>query len=196
MAYLYFAPFKDAPITISDEQFRDILARSTQPTTKSLDHVDLRKREVSDKLGFIKLTTDETDVVDEDLLKELARSEVRGMRGERAVIVTENYEDSWDELEVWVGRNVWFNPHRMTAGYPASASDEQDMLDDIENRTDVVFEVQEEDDTCYDGVKQRLVAALSAINRWDRVTPTARISVKQEVEDALDELSEEINALV
>lgn len=136
----YYAPFNKPSIKIGQSDVESILAAAQRPTTASLDGESLRKREHSDKLGFVRLkvTLDaDSEYGQDDLVSALSRSEVRGIRGSRAVMIDDDYdldEDDNETYTAWVGRNVWYNEHRLTAGWP-STEDEHDLLEqEIEDR--------------------------------------------------------------
>lgn len=173
MAYIYKAPFDDTPHHIDAATAQKIWEMAQTAVPESFDHVDLREHKNSDEKGFLRLTmefdtieeseiTEDGDLI-ESIMAALSRSDVRGFRGERAVIL--NIEPAVDmdteitSVTAYVGRNVWFNEHRMTSGYPRiDTTQADDVCNEIWNKmphTSSFIEVDVEEDQDFDGVSAK-----------------------------------------
>lgn len=160
----YHAPFNKPSLRISESDVENILAAAQRPTTASLDGQELRKREHSDKLGFVKLTATidrHSDYSLADVVSALSYSNLMGIRGSRAVMVDDEPDTDEDDNEVytaWVGRNVWYNEHRLTAGWPGTDDEHDQFARDVEARfgDEVAIQIEdlttdEDDEPAYDG---------------------------------------------
>lgn len=163
----YYAPFNKPSIKIAQSDVEYILAAAQRPTTASLDGQDLRKREHSDKLGFVKIRISidpDSDYSLADVVSTLSYSNLMGIRGSRAVMIDDEPETDEDDYEVytaWVGRNVWYNEHRLTAGWPGTDDEHALFVRDVESRFhgEVSIEVaditeDEDDEPAYDGTEE------------------------------------------
>ena len=146
-------PFCAQVRTMTEAQVEALMKQAETATPVSFDHIDLRMHKASDERGFLKVEIvyenhcvdifGDADLEDQyDALIDLLSScEVRGTRGNRAVLIS-GAEHREDEEEVvitaWIGRNVWYNKHRMTAGFPGNADQIDDVLADIERRMNSV----------------------------------------------------------
>ena len=74
--------------------------------------------------GYVPLTINVADgyLDPHDVLAVLRRSEVRGFRGDRLAIVQDETDVNEDgcAITALVGTDVWFNPRRVTTGYPST----------------------------------------------------------------------------
>lgn len=88
--------------------------------------------------GYVPVTIRVEDGIldSEDVLAVLVRSEVRGFRGDRLAIVPDEVNDDEDgcTIAALVGTDVWFNPRRLTTGYPSTDGERGRMGRDILKR--------------------------------------------------------------
>ena len=218
--FLYLAPFALSTIAFSGERkLNEILTKAKQPTTESLDDVPLRNRQVSDELGFVKLNVrferyadyDEEDVIAE-LMTVAQLSSIRGIRGQRAVILDEDYtvnhipgdycDHNQYQVTLWVGSNIWFNKHRITSGFPGTEAHDvrtflNALVSDLEN--DGFYNVYAEiaDDTADDEARERAEAASNKLYGIERqlaeiAKGNVPVSEIQDVVERLAEISEEL----
>lgn len=200
MSHTFKAPFSSDLVQLNPSQVKNLMAQAESGQVKSLDHIDLRMHALSDERGFLTLDVvfdaDEMDVNEidgcrlEDFMDVLGDCQVRGVRGQRAVLVQNGAVQYGDEIivRVLVGRNVWFNKHRMTAGFPANEDQIEDVLSDLRHRVFDAFpnefidvRVQSEDLSREDAIAlvERLEASVKsardALSRYD-VNPKKAIS--------------------
>lgn len=139
-------PFCAQMRTMTPAQVEALMKQAETATPVSFDHIDLRMHTASDERGFLKVEivyedhrVDISDLeIEYDALTTLLGScEVRGTRGQRAVLISgaEHREDDEEVvITAWIGRNVWYNKHRMTAGFPGNDDQVDEVLADIERR--------------------------------------------------------------
>lgn len=138
--FSYYAPFSNEPVKISKDQLDSVLKAAEWQTTRSLDGRELRKTDHSGDLGFleVRVTVNDKYRGDRDeLASVLGTSTAPGIRGSRAVILRDVSigVDGDDEIfQAWIGRNVWYNHRRLTAGWPSTDEEVEDVviaLDDV-----------------------------------------------------------------
>lgn len=145
----YYAPFSNGvAAALKNDRLQGLLAAAEENyTSKSLDGRELKNREHSDDVGFIKLTMtlDEDYVNDiegnlDEIADVLGYSNVRGVRGQRAVIIKE--ADTYGLVyDVYIGRNVWYNKHRLTSGWPSGEDEVDQLLADLHDRLDYEVDI-------------------------------------------------------
>lgn len=146
MSHTFKAPFSSDLVPLSEPQVKKLMTKAESGQVTSLDHIDLRMHALSDERGFlaIEIVFDAYEIDDreifgyqlDELMEVLGDCQVRGTRGQRAVLVRNAAvtEDGDVIVRAMIGRNVWFNKHRMTAGFPANEDQVEDVLSDLRER--------------------------------------------------------------
>lgn len=132
----YYPPFQK-PAEITEATQKNIIQQAQRPTVKSIDGQNLHVTPNSANLGFLELVLTLSDFDDVDEVAEiLTRSEVTNIRGTRGVIVGKELpsDDATYKYQIFVGRNVWYNKHRVTAGWPATDDEVQALINDFKYR--------------------------------------------------------------
>lgn len=141
--FQYFAPFAAAAASVPEQGLQDFLNKAATSTVRSFDGVPVRATVASDTRGFlpIKIRFEDygLDVIKDsmdEIAEILGQSEVRGVRGVRGVLIDSELVEEGDEVVVtaWIGRNIWFNQHRVTAGYPDTENQRGRVLSDLDTR--------------------------------------------------------------
>lgn len=154
----FYGVFTENPININSRaNLEDVLYRARQAVPQSLDETDLRERVHSPEKDMlhlrinVSLFADDLDSFEDEatevghyihkaLRRVLSYSNTDQTRGQRAFIIPnpqaiiDKVTDESFEIDVWIGRNVWYNRHRMTSGYPASDVEKEETAYDIADR--------------------------------------------------------------
>ena len=118
MSHTFKAPFSSDLVPLSEPQVKKLMAKAESGQVTSLDHIDLRMHALSDERGFlaIEIVFDADEIDDreifgyqlDELMEVLGDCQVRGTRGQRAVLVRNAAvtEDGDVIVSAMIGRNV------------------------------------------------------------------------------------------
>lgn len=140
--YRYLSPFAPSLMTMSQADVDGMIAQVAQGLPpQSMDDRRVCIHTHSDEVGFLPLVVhfnyiDEDDFMDslEEVVRDIAMSQARGTRGARGVLIDTTIRYDQDDeayIKIWVGRNVWYNKHRVTVGYPASEYETESVCEAV-----------------------------------------------------------------